>query len=129
MGRKVTRQLDAEDEAGVEDILRILAWGAGLVVMTLDVRQENTGRTGSWSSLSHLLSEIYLGVALVTPEREVWKMALAVPDAHSSKQYSDYGTKDTKCNRAPREIGGKRNVMHWRGKQFCSDELNWEYLA
>lgn len=84
MGRKVTRQLDAEDEAGVEDILRILAWGAGLVVMTLDVRQENTGRTGSWSSLSHLLSEIYLGVALVTPEREVWKMALAVPDAHSS---------------------------------------------
>ena len=56
-------------------------------------------------------------------------MALAVPDAHSSKQYSNYGTKDTKWNRAPRETGGKRNVMHWRGKQFCSDELNWEYLA
>ena len=40
MGRKVTRQLDAEDEERAEDILRILAWGAGLVVMTLAVRQE-----------------------------------------------------------------------------------------
>ena len=39
-GGKVTRQLNAEDEAGVEDNLRILAWGTGLVVMTSEVRQE-----------------------------------------------------------------------------------------
>lgn len=52
-----------------------------------------TGRTGTWSYLSILLNEIYLGEVLGLPEREVWKMALAMPDAHSSRQYN-YGIKD-----------------------------------
>lgn len=31
-GGKVTRQLNAEDEAGMRTTLRILAWGTGLVL-------------------------------------------------------------------------------------------------
>ena len=43
-------------------------------------------------------------------------MALTVPNVHSSKQYYNYDTKDTKGNRAPK--GKKKKVVGWRAKQF-----------
>ena len=37
-------------------------------------------------------------------------MALAVPEKRGSKQFQNYGTKDTG--------GKKKKMMGWRGKQF-----------
>lgn len=82
-----------------------------------DIRSEtgHTGKTGSWSYFSRLLSETYLGEALVTPERGVWKMALAVSDATSSKQYYNYGTKDNQVKQGPQ--------IDWR-QEMCWQEVN-----
>lgn len=71
-------------------------------MVTMSEVNQETGRTGSWSYLSHLPSD--LGEPLATPVREVWKMALAEANAHSSKQYQNYGTKDIKESRAPFQV-------------------------
>lgn len=53
-------------------------------------------------------------------------MALAVPDATSSKQYYNYGTKDNQVKQGP-QIDQRQELA--RDKQFWNDELNQEYLA
>lgn len=80
LGKNLTGQLDAEDEAGNEDDFKNSSLGDW--IDGEDIRSEtgHTGKTGSWSYFSRLLSETYLGEALVTPERGLWKMALAVSD-------------------------------------------------
>lgn len=95
--------------------LRILAWGIGLMVKTSEVRQGTQEKQVHGAIFPFLLSETYLGEALVTPERGVWKMALAVPDATSSKQYYSYGTKDNQVKQGPQ--------IDWR-QEMCWQEIN-----
>lgn len=47
----------------------------------------------------------------MTSKRKVWKVALAVPDAHSSKQYYNYGTKDSQMEQGTGTQGDRRQEM------------------